>query len=102
VHDKVCSVNATDSSGSVRQVAVIARSRNDAAARAIEELNKTGEWSTGEASILQVTVHEPGATYQVSIEQLQKWARQRDRIDTIGVTALKSRVAQMLAPKRGS
>jgi len=91
----------TDSTGLVRRVPVVARTRDEAAARAIEELIKSGEWSTGGNPMLQVTVHEPGATYQVSIDQIAKWSRQRDRVDTVGVTSLKSRVAKMLAPGRG-
>jgi hypothetical protein len=53
-------------------VPVVARSRNEAAARAIEELIKTGEWSTSDTPMFQVTVHDPGASYQVSLDQVKK------------------------------
>ena len=100
---KVAIVSMTDSTGLVRRVPVVARTRNEAPARAIEELIKSGEWSTGGNPVLQVTVNEPGATYQVSIDQIAKWSHQRDRIDTIGVTSLKSRVAKMmLIGRRGN
>lgn len=101
MNDKVCRVDATDSSGAVRQVAVIARSRNEAAARAIEELTQKKEWALGGDPILRVTVQEPSSSYQVSIDQLKTWARQRDRHDTLGIFALKNRVSKLLAAKRG-
>jgi len=64
--EKLCAVSATDSNGVVRKVPVVARSRNEAAARAIEELSKAGEWRPDGRETL--TVHEPKKSYQVSVE----------------------------------
>ena len=83
--------------GVVREVAVIARTRHEAAAKALEELIRTSEWNPGGHPTITVTVHEPVSAYDVTVDHIDKWARARDCSDTIGVAALKSRIQQLLS-----
>jgi hypothetical protein len=71
--------------------------RKYALARAIEELLRLGEWDLAVNRIIEVTVQEPVASHHVTIEGLRRWVQERDREDNVGVTALKRRVAELLA-----
>jgi len=83
--------------GVVREVAVIARTRHEAAAKALEELIRNSEWNPGGDPTITVTVHEPVSAYDVTVDHINKWAREREGSDTIGVAALKSRVQKLLS-----
>jgi len=99
VLDKVCSVTVSNTKGNLELISVIARSRNAAAALALEELIKQHRWSADRSSKIEVTVHEPGPKYAVTIEQIVKWANLRQRGEQIGVVALKRRILELFSQR---
>ncbi|MFZ0591436.1 MAG: hypothetical protein WAM39_13215 [Bryobacteraceae bacterium] len=94
---KVCSVKLMDAQGRPEITPVLAHSRNGAAALALEELIKQRRWSRDGSCKIEVTVHEPGPTYEVTLDQILKWANRRERGEPIGVVALKKRILDLFA-----
>ena len=94
---RVCSVKLMDAQGRLEITPVLAHSRNGAAALALEELIKQRRWSRDGGCKIEVTVHEPGPTYEVTLGQILKWANRRERGEPIGVVALKKRILDLCA-----
>ena len=89
---KACRVRGIDNRGLPKTILLEARSKFEAAAKGLELLNQEGA-ALGD---VEVTVCEPAASYGVTLAQLAKWAAGREVGDTIGVTALKSRIRNIL------
>lgn len=90
---KVCTVKGSDPRGLPKTVTVEGCSLLEAAAAGFEKLHREGGCQyTG----LEVTVHEPGRTFQVGPGQLVTWLSRRGSDETVGVTALKQRVQELI------
>jgi hypothetical protein len=88
-------VKLVDAQGHLELTAVLAHSRNGAAALALEELIKQHRWSRDRSSKMEVTVHEPGPAFEVTVDQILKWATHHERGEPIGVVALKKRILEL-------
>jgi len=86
-------VKGVDTRGLPKAVVVEAHSLFEAAAQGFEKLHQNGGCRFDS---LEVTVHEPGATFQVRAGQLVGWLGRRGDGETIGMTALKRRVQELL------
>jgi hypothetical protein len=90
---KVCSVRGIDHRGLPKIVLVEAGTLFEAAAAGLEQLyQQEGCLSP----VLEVTVHEAAGKHRVRIKQLAAWLGKHDSEQTIGVTALKRRVGELL------
>lgn len=85
-----------DAHGRVKTVAVHANSRNEAAALALEELLLLHRWDLDTNSKIEVTVCEPNSTHLVHPDQILQWAHHRKVGESIGVMALRRRIAEAL------
>lgn len=74
---------------------MLAYSRNGAAALALEELIRQRRWGRNGNCKIEVTVQEPGPTYEVSLDQILKWATRHELGEPIGVVALKKRTLEL-------
>ncbi|HTU48493.1 MAG TPA: hypothetical protein VMF91_25755 [Bryobacteraceae bacterium] len=90
---KVCTVKGVDPRGLPKTVIVEARSLLEAAAAGFEKLHHDGGCRY---AALEITVHEPGRTFQVGLSQLVQWLTRRQSGETVGVTALKRRVQDVI------
>ena len=93
VATKVCTVKGLDPRGLPKTVTVEARSLLEAAAAGFEQLHRDRGC---QYAALEITVHEPGRTYQVGPGRLVAWLGRRQPGETVGVTALKRRVQDLL------
>ena len=84
---------SVDPRGVPKTVLVEAHSLFEAAAHGFEKLYHDGGCR---CDALHVTVHEPGATFEVRAGQLGRVAWPPRERETIGVTALKRRVQELL------
>jgi|SRR5579875_38580 len=91
---KVCTVTGVDPRGLPATVVVQACSLFEAAAAGFEQLHRIH--GSCDYETLQVTVHEPGRHFHVFPSQLVTWLGRRSNAETIGVTALKKRVQELI------
>jgi len=90
---KVCTVKGVDTRGLPKAVLVEAHSLFEAAEQGFEKLHQNGDCRFDS---LEVTVHKPGATFPVRAGQLVDCLGRRGDGETIGITALKRRVQELL------
>lgn len=90
---RICTVRGIDPRGLPKTTTVEAGSLFEAAAAGFEKLHRDGGC---QCEALEVTVHEPRATFSVRVGQLVQWLGRRGAEETIGTTALKRRVQELL------
>jgi hypothetical protein len=93
VATKVCTVKGVDPRGLPKTATVEAHSLFEAAAQGFEKLHQNGGCRFDS---VEITVHEPRATFQVRAGQLVNWLGRHGEGESIGVTALKRRVQELL------
>jgi hypothetical protein len=88
---KVCTVRGRDNQGHPVTVLVEAASLFEATARGLEVIHAKG----GQIGEVEVTVHEPGRTFNVGPDDLDNWIANDDS-GNIGLRSLKSRIRRII------